>query len=107
MNQSTENNKENVLLSLIGEDQLISIVESAVRKIMLELKEPAPEVNKWLTSEQVCQMLHISKSTLVNYRKRNVIASHKLEGKLLFRAEEILNKIAKIRQFKSVQESMN
>ncbi len=93
--------KENVLLSVIGENDLKVIIEDAFRKIMLELKEDIPEVDEWLTSEQVCQMLHISKSTLVNYRKRNVIASHKIEGKLLFRAEEILAKINKIKVFKS------
>ncbi len=94
------------LLLMISEDQLKSIVESSVRKIMLELKEDVPEVDEWLTSEQVCKMLHISKSTLVNYRKRNEITSHKLQGKLLFNRIEILAKITKIRQFKSVAELM-
>lgn len=99
--------KENVLLSIISEDQLTNIVESAVRKIMLELKEDVPEVDEWLTSAQVCAMFHISKSTLVNYRKRNEITSHKLQGRLLFNHTEILSKIKKLRQFKSVEDSMN
>ncbi|MCH7724462.1 MAG: helix-turn-helix domain-containing protein [Bacteroidetes bacterium] len=101
--------KENVLLSVIGENDLKVIIEDAVRKIMLELKENTSEgeVDEWLTSQQVCKLLHISKSTLVNYRKKNLITSHKLEGRLLFSHTEILSKIKKLRQFKSVEESMN
>lgn len=96
----------NLLVSIFDENQLRTIVEDAVKKVMLELKEDAPEVDEWLTSEQVCKMLHISKSTLVNHRKRNLITSHKLQGKLLFSREEILHKIKKLRQFKSLEESM-
>lgn len=85
---------------------LKGVVEDAVRKIMLELKEDVPEVDEWLTSAQVCAMFHISKSTLVNYRKRNEITSHKLQGRLLFNHTEILSKIKKLRQFKSVLDSV-
>jgi len=83
------------------------VVEDSFRKIMLELKQDTPEVDEWLTSAQVCAMFHISKSTLVNYRKRNEITSHKLQGKLLFERTEILSKIKKLRQFKSVEDSVN
>ena len=87
MNQSTERNEENVLLSVIGEDRLRSIVESAVRKIMLELKEEAPQVDEWLTSDQVCQLLHVSKSTVVNWRASGKLKSHKIGSRILFKRE--------------------
>ena len=87
---------------------LKGIVEDAFRKIMSELKENTSEgeVDEWLTSQQVCKLLHISKSTLVNYRKKNLITSHKLQGRLLFNHTEILSKIKKLRQFKSVEVSV-
>ncbi len=64
-----KNNKESVLLSIIGEDQLTNIVEDAVRKVMLELKEDAPQIDEFLTSRQVCKLLHISMSSIINWRK--------------------------------------
>ena len=101
MHQPTENNKENVLLSLIGEEQLKSIVESAVRKIMLELKEDAPEVDEWLTSDQVCKLLHVSKSTIVNWRSSGKLISHKISNRILFKREDVLSKISELRPFRS------
>lgn len=103
MNQPSENSKENVLLSLIGEDQLKSIVENAIRKIMLELKENTPKVDEWLTSKQVCKMLHVSKSTIVNWRNTGKLKSHKIGGRILFKREDILAKIAELRPFRSVE----
>ena len=103
MNTSNENNNESVLLSLIGEEQLKSIVESAVRKIMLELKEDAPEVDEWLTSDQVCRLLHVSKSTIVNWRSAGKLKSHKIGSRILFKREQVLAKINELRPFMSVE----
>ena len=97
MDQSTENNKESQLLSLIGADELKSIVENAVRKIMLELKEGAPEVDEFLTSEQVCKMLHISKSTVVNWRSAGKLKSYKIGNRILIKREDVLSKINELR----------
>ena len=103
MNQQTEINKENVLLSLIGEDRLKSIVETAVKKIMLELKEDAPQIDEWLTSEQVCKLLHISKSSVVNWRRSGKLESHKIGSRILFKREQVLAKINELRPFRSVE----
>jgi len=99
--------KENQLLLMITEDHLKSIIESSIKKIMLELREDAPEVDEWLTSKQVCKMLHVSKSTLVNWRSSGKLISHKLGSRLYFKREEILSKIAKIKVFESVLDSVH
>ncbi|MCZ6703428.1 MAG: helix-turn-helix domain-containing protein [Ignavibacteria bacterium] len=101
MNQTIE--KENVLLSVIGESDLKVIIENCVRKVMLELKEDAPQIDEFLTSHQLCSMLHISMSTIVNWRKTGKLKPHKIGGKILFKREDILTKIAEIRQFRSVE----
>lgn len=102
-----EGNKENVLLSLIGESDLRVIIEDCVRKVMSEQKKDAPEIDEWLTSEQVCNMLHISKSTVVNWRSSGKLKSHKIGNRILFNHTEILSKIKKLRQFKSLEESVS
>jgi len=104
MNTSNENNNESLLLSLIGADELKSIVEAAVRKIMLELKEDTPEVDEFLTTRQLAKLLHVSISTIVNWRKTGKVKSHKIGSKILFKREEILLKIKELRPFRSVQD---
>ncbi len=103
MHQPTENNKENVLLSLIGADELKSIVEAAIRKIMLELREPVHEVDEFLTTEQVCKLLKVSRSTIINWRAAGKLESHKIGNRILFKREEILSKIKELRPFRSVE----
>lgn len=99
-----KNNKENVLLSIIGESDLRIIIEDCVRKVMLELKEDVPEVDEFLTSGKVCKLLHVSKSTIVNWRKAGKLKSHKIGGRILFKREDILAKIAELRPFRSVED---
>jgi excisionase family DNA binding protein len=44
----------------------------------------------YLSGEQVCQMLHISKRTLQQYRDDGLIPFIKLERKILFRESDII-----------------
>ena len=101
MHKSIEDNKGSQLLLLIGADELKSIVEDAVRKVMLELKEDAPQIDEFLTSRQLCSMLHVSISTIVNWRKAGKLKPRKIGGRILFRREDILTKIDELRQFRS------
>jgi excisionase family DNA binding protein len=43
----------------------------------------------YLSGEQVCEMLHISKRTLQQYRDDGLIPFVKLERKILFRESDI------------------
>ena len=104
MHQPTENNKENVLLSLIGEEQLKSIVEAAIRKIMLELKEDAPVLDEWLTTDEVCKLLKVCKSTVSNWRNSGKLESHKINGRVLFQREQVIAKIKELRPSRSVSD---
>ncbi|MGJ1335588.1 helix-turn-helix domain-containing protein [Sphingobacterium siyangense] len=44
----------------------------------------------YLSGEQICQMLHISKRTLQQYRDDGLIPFIKLERKILFRESDIV-----------------
>ncbi len=44
----------------------------------------------YLSGEQVCEMLHISKRTLQQYRDEGLIPFIKLERKILFRESDII-----------------
>ena len=97
---------ENAII-VITPDQLNSIVESAVRKIMLELKEDTPQIDEWLTSEQVCKLLHVSKSTIVNWRLAGKLKSHKIGSRILFKREQVLAKIKELRPHRSIMDLVN
>lgn len=45
----------------------------------------------YLSGEQVCEILHISKRTLQQYRDDGLIPFIKLERKILFRESDIIN----------------
>lgn len=95
MNQSTE--KENVLLLMITEDHLKSIIESSIKKIMLELKEDVPKIDEYLNQKETCQLLKISLSTLNNWRAAGKLKFFKIENRILIKREDIISKINELR----------
>lgn len=44
---------------------------------------------RYLNSNQVCEMLHLSQRTLQDYRDKGRIAFYKLEGKILYKLSDI------------------
>jgi len=96
-----------LMVSIIGEDQIRVIVEDSVRKVMRELKENATQIDEYLTQKELCKLLHISMSTIVNWRKAGKLKPHKIGNRILFKREDILQKITEIREFRSVEDSVN
>ncbi|MFT4073605.1 MAG: helix-turn-helix domain-containing protein [Dysgonamonadaceae bacterium] len=56
------------------------------------LKNRTPHLNdeKFLTNKDVCQMLHISKRTLLDWRDTGKIPFIRIKGKILYRESEIM-----------------
>jgi len=64
-----------------------------IKNELLYIKEyfhPLLKGEIYLTGEQVCGMLHISKRTLQQYRDDGLIPFIKLERKILFRESDIV-----------------
>ena len=102
-----EDKKDCQLLLMISENDLKVIIEDSFRKIMLELSTKEDPPDEFLTSKQVCKLLKISLSTINNWRSSGKLKAHKLGNRILFRREEILTKIAELRPFRSVEDSVN
>jgi len=97
-----ENKKDGKLFALnFNEELLIGIVKNAVREVMAELKEDTPVLDEWLTTKEVCDLLHVSKGTIFNWRATGKLETHKIGQRILFNREEILAKINKIKVHKS------
>lgn len=59
-----------------------------LEELMNELR---PGGLSWLDGADVCQLLHISKRTLADYRYRGVLPYSKLGGKTYYRLSDIEN----------------
>ena len=75
-------------------DEMLALLEAVVgiKNELLYIKEyfqPLLKGEIYLTGEQVCEMLHISKRTLQQYRDDGLIPFIKLERKILFRESDI------------------
>lgn len=98
--------KESQLLLMIGADDLKNIFEDVAKKIILELKQDTPVLDEFLTTEQVCKLLKVSRGTIINWRAAGKLESHKIGQRILFKREEILAKINRIKVYKSEGELM-
>lgn len=77
-----------------NEDMLALLeVMVGIKNELLYIREyfhPLLKGEIYLSGEQVCEMLHISKRTLQQYRDDGLIPFIKLERKILFRESDII-----------------
>ena len=52
-------------------------------------KNVSPLEDKWLDNQDVCQLLHISKRTLQQYRTNKVLPFSQVGAKIYYRASDI------------------
>lgn len=81
MDLYTNEDSRELLLSL---DKALSYIEHALKN-----GKPALEGERYLTSEEVCSILKISRRTLQEYRDNGVFPFIQLPGKVLFRESDI------------------
>lgn len=67
-------------------------VEALRTRIALILENFRPVINGeiYLSGEDVCKLLHISKRTLQHYRDNHILPYIQVEGKIIFRQSDIL-----------------
>ena len=78
---------------------MTSINEEAYKNIISRLDKidnkvennMLPSNKEWIDTQEVCEMLHISKRTLQNYRDRGLIPYSSIDGKMYYRYRDILN----------------
>jgi excisionase family DNA binding protein len=78
-----------------SDEDMLALLEAVVsiKNELLYIREyfhPLLKGEIYLSGEQVCQMLHISKRTLQQYRDDGLIPFIKLERKILFRESDII-----------------
>ncbi len=71
-------------------NELVSRVKTALlNDLQQSYKDNEP--NRYYTAEQICERFSITKPTIHEYRKRNIIKSYKLGSHEYYRLDEIEN----------------
>lgn len=85
MDLFTNDNEE-----IIAHQDMITKLRSRIEKI---LKNYRPVMNGeiYLSGEDVCKLLHISKRTLQQYRDDNILPFIQIGGKIIYKESDILN----------------
>lgn len=75
---------------IIEQQEMITQLRSHIEQI---LKNYRPVMNGeiYLSGEDVCKLLHISKRTLQQYRDDNILPYIQIGGKIIFKQSDILN----------------
>ncbi|MCL6216896.1 helix-turn-helix domain-containing protein [Zunongwangia pacifica] len=60
-------------------------------ELILEHFRPVMNGEIYLSGEEVCRLLHISKRTLQQYRDDNILPYVQIGGKIIFRQSDILH----------------
>jgi len=69
------------------------ITETVKNSLLSELAKTIQEnePKRYLSADEVCQRFGITKPTLHEYRKRNILKSYKLGARVYYRLDEIEN----------------
>jgi len=77
------------LKELIGE-----VVEEKLRELIPTDNPSTPiPAKEYLTRKEVCELLHISLSTLWAYTKYGNLVRYRIGGRILYRSEEVQNAV--------------
>ncbi len=73
------------------EFDIISKKLSEIEARLSQISKGLYSNTEWLTSEEVCQMLKISKKTLQNYRDKGIIPFSKIANRTYYKRADIEN----------------
>ncbi|WET51236.1 helix-turn-helix domain-containing protein [Chryseobacterium indologenes] len=74
---------------IIAHQEMITLLRTRIESI---LKNYRPVMNGeiYLSGEDVCELLHISKRTLQQYRDDNILPYIQIGGKIIYKESDIL-----------------
>ena len=79
---------------IISHQEMITQLRNRIEEI---LKNYRPVMNGeiYLSGEEVCKLLHISKRTLQQYRNDQILPYIQIGGKIIYKESDILNVLEK------------
>jgi hypothetical protein len=86
-----------LLLSPVPMSQLIEIIENAVKLAVANYdnnKPQQPDKDELLTQKQASKLLNVSIVTLIEWKKSGRIPYHKINSRVYYRKNEVLESMA-------------
>lgn len=80
--------QEQILLHNATPEQFTKTILEGVKSILDEIKRPQPQT-KYLTREQVCNLLKIDKSTLWSWTKKRKLKSYGIGARVYYKLDEV------------------
>jgi len=71
-------------------DELTQLIENTVKKCLLDYEFETNKEDKLLKIEDVCELLKVSKATIKNRKKKNLIPYYTIESRVFFKKSEVL-----------------
>jgi predicted DNA-binding transcriptional regulator AlpA len=75
------------------------LLDEKLIKFKPENPPPKP-TNEFMTRREVCELLHISMSTLHYYSKDGTLQSYRIAGRVLYKAAEVQEAVQEIQSIK-------
>lgn len=79
---------------------LIELIDDSIKKQLEDLKEnfQPKEPKRYLSRNELAEMLGVDRSTIHNWRKRKIIEAVQIGGRIFFERKSIENAIVKLKQ---------
>jgi excisionase family DNA binding protein len=79
-------------IELVSKDDLSDLEHRVLSqmKALLEQNIICPALKEWLTIEEACEYLQVSKSTIQNYRRKGILGFSQIGSKIYFKRAELV-----------------
>ena len=84
--------QEQILLHNTTPEQFTKTILEGFQTMLAEVNKPLPKT-KYLTREQVCDLLKIDKSTLWSWTKKGKLKSYGIGARVYYKQDEVENAI--------------
>ena len=74
---------------IIAHQEMITLLRTRIESILKNYR-PVMKGEIYLSGEDVCKLLHISKRTLQQYRDDNILPYIQIGGKIIYKESDIL-----------------
>lgn len=89
-----------IILNQVSEEELRNIISETVAEQLQKFSSPQKDQVKYLTRSEVSKLLRISLPTLNDYTKTGVIKGYRINGRVLYKSDEIENSLKEIQTIK-------
>jgi len=90
------NEMENVLLSPIPKEELVSELMSSFRQLLQDHQEENLNRKEWLSAKQTASLIGVTVKTVHSWSDKRILQKHRIGSRIRYRKDEVLHALRKI-----------